>query len=75
MNMDVLTVSEYMLVLDIVRADKKEWIKIGSDQDVIDAYDSIIQKIENRINDYMGYGRALEHLKSSKEKQQPDESK
>jgi hypothetical protein len=64
MDINTFKISEVMFMLDIMKADKKEWCKTGNDEDVIAEYDSIISKLESKLNDYQGINRAFRTLKT-----------
>lgn len=62
MDSNIFSISEVMLMIDVMREDKVRWSKIGNDKDVLDAYDSIISKLKNGLDDHHGMSRAMEAL-------------
>lgn len=68
MDINTFTISEIMFMVDIIKLDKKNWCLIGDDKDVINEYDSIIAKLENRLADYHGMNKAMRSLISGREK-------
>jgi hypothetical protein len=56
-------ISECMLLIDVVKEDRQRWFeKYPEPSDILDAYDSIIMKLQQRIDEYNGFQRALRHI-------------
>lgn len=63
MESNSFSIGDVMFMLDVMKEDKVRWDKkMGIDKDIIDEYDSIISKLESRLEAYHGMKRAVNSL-------------
>jgi hypothetical protein len=59
MNVNIFSISQVMFMLDVMKEDRERWCKFGNDEDVINEYDAIIDKLRTRIEEHNGMRKAI----------------